>query len=261
MNTSLLRFLLAALSSLLLAACHHADPDPGGCQFAYGYDSSNDFTYTFNAAGQPIAARATGSILGEFYYNYTYTGSQVTLPVTYGQGSIWNYWELTLNTQGYLTRAVNTFRNASSQQVKQLVIFGYDADGHLIGYHSDGYMLGQATTPNSSMRLRLDYQNGDLIQMFDSLSHNLLQLEYGPQANRMRVPMLLESLSSFQLDPGLLPFLGKPTNHLLKRLHLVQSISPDTISHTYTYTLDGNGLPTKVVVSYGSTIMFSNTCP
>lgn len=266
MKTLVLRRSLAALSGcLLLAACHHADPDPnpGGCQFIYSYGNGNYFAYFFNAAGQLTTARAP-TAFGELHYDYSYANSQVKLPVTYSSNNTWVYWALTLNTQGYVAEATSYYNVGG--QIRQQISFGYDTSGHLTGYHLDGYQLGVPTVLSESLRLRLDYQNGDLTQVFDSLKNNLIKVEYSPQANPLKIPFLVENigLPSINIEPGLLPLLGKPTAHLISGLRVVQPTNPYPYSVAVTYTLDGNGQITKFTTNNGGgpyPYVLTTTCP
>lgn len=260
---------LALLSAgLASVACHRQDPAPDGCQLVY-----NNYTFHYNDAGQLTSIRtlSTGYIKEEVRYDYTYAGQQATLDVTYSQ-SDWLrlHYDLTLNAQGYATQIEGTTTLLGGTNHSDTYTLGYDAAGHLTSYRHDYFTLplsnGVQTTTHQA---QLIYKGGDIDQIVGSVTEPpyatrhtyVAMLQYGSQPNKLPLPLLLESdlTPCLDLQLGLVPFIGRPTDHLLtaqQQLADGQSFKTET----FTYTLDTGG---KVIQGQraGTRFALSSTCP
>lgn len=150
----------------------------------------------------------------------------------------------TLDAKGRIVTVTGLQQYA--QNNPQNVIFNYE-------YNADGYLvkLTKDFSTNPDYKYEFSYTNGDLTESkyFENgvYKHSIFYEYY------LDKPEKTELTQFYSLGPQVTMLEGKPNAHLTKHAKLINANNTVSWTYDYSYDLDAEGYPVKMVISNGNT--------
>jgi hypothetical protein len=158
-----------------------------------------------------------------------------------------------MNNKDRADSSVTTYRPDAGQYQKKSY-YSYDAEGFLISQQDTRYQLYNGSVYRDTVTSSFTISNGNISKISSSYYGGELIFEYSSLPRPANVPFLYGPAGVFTIN-GNPELLGRQS----KNLESGSAFSPNGIMYNYTYTVDANGLITKMVQSKKGTGEFINS--